>query len=141
MARFLVVLAMALIATGGAAAEDTRTAIKLPAEMREDFLEHMRNHMDSLDDVMSQLAGADFKGAAKVAREQLVPGSDKGFGRYLPIEFREMGLGMHRAAVDFAEAVENVPAEPTASDWKKAMASLQAISAQCRACHSTFRME
>jgi hypothetical protein len=78
MARFLVVLALALTVTGGAAAEDTRKAINLPAEMRDDFLEHMRNHMDSLDDIMSQLAGADFKGAAKVAREQLVPGSDKG---------------------------------------------------------------
>lgn len=97
--------------------------------------------IDSLDDVMSQLAGADFKGAAKVAREQLLPGLNKGFGRYLPIEFREMGLGMHRAALVFASAAENVPAEPTASDWKKAMASLQAVSAQCRACHSTFRIE
>jgi cytochrome c556 len=48
---------------------------------------------------------------------------------------------MHRAAVVFAEAVENIPAEPTASDWKEAMAALQAISAQCRACHSTFRIE
>jgi hypothetical protein len=61
--------------------------------------------MDSLDDVMAQLATADFKGAGKVAREQLVPGSGAGFGRYLPVEFREMRLGMHRAAADFAEVV------------------------------------
>ena len=54
---------------------------------------------------MAQLATADFKGAGKVAREQLVPGSGGGFGRYLPVEFREMGLGMHRAAGDFAEVV------------------------------------
>jgi hypothetical protein len=82
---------------------------------------------------MAQLAGADFKGAAKVAHEQLVPGSGKGFRRYLPVEFREMGLGMHRAAADFAELVENIPSEPTAADWKEAVAALQAISAQCRA--------
>jgi hypothetical protein len=75
-----------------AAAEDARTPIKMPPDMRSAFLEHMRHHMDSLDDVMTQLAAADFRGAAKVAREQLVPGSGAGFGRYLPVEFREMGL-------------------------------------------------
>ena len=47
---------------GAAAAEDPRTPIKLPY-MRGAFLEHMRHHMDSLDDVMAQLATADFKGA------------------------------------------------------------------------------
>jgi hypothetical protein len=113
----MVTLAVVVI-TGAAAAaeEDPRTTITLPADMRGPFLEHMRHHMDSLDDVMAQLAAADFKEAAKVAREQLVPGSDSGFGRYLPVAFREMGLGMHRAAADFAEATDAVPAQPTAAD-------------------------
>jgi hypothetical protein len=64
------------------AAEDPRTPITLPADMRRAFLEHMRHHMDSLDDVMARLAAADFKGAAKVAREELVPGAaSPQFGR------------------------------------------------------------
>jgi cytochrome c556 len=143
MLRFLMVALSALLitATASAAEEDMRTPIKLPPEFRGAFLEHMRHHMDSLDDVMAQLASADFKGAAKVAREQLVPGSGAGFGRYLPLEFREMGLGMHRAAADFADVAGAVPAEPTAADWKKSIAALQAISTQCRACHSAFRVE
>jgi cytochrome c556 len=57
------------------------------------------------------------------------------------LEFREMGLGMHRAAAEFADVADAVPAEPTTADWKKAMAALQAISTQCRACHATFRVE
>jgi cytochrome c556 len=57
------------------------------------------------------------------------------------LEFREMGLGMHRAAAEFADVADAVPAEPTPADWKKATAALQAISAQCRACHATFRVE
>ena len=56
------------------------------------FLEHMRHHMDSLEDVIAALAAADFKGAGKVAREQLVPRFGAGF---FPVEFRGMGLGMH----------------------------------------------
>jgi cytochrome c556 len=143
MLRLLMVALSALLitATASAAEEDPRTPIKLPPDMRGAFLEHMRHHMDSLDDVIAQLAGADFKGAGKVAREQLVPGSGAGFGRYLPVEFREMGLGMHRAAAVFADVVDAVPAQPTAADWKKAMAALQSISTQCRACHAAFRVE
>ena len=57
--------------------------------------------MDSLEDVIAALAAADFKGAGKVAREQLVPRFGAGF---FPVEFRGMGLGMHRAA-DFTEVV------------------------------------
>jgi cytochrome c556 len=142
MARFLTVaLAVVLMAAGDAAAEDMRTAITLPADMRGDFLEHMRDHMDSLDDVMVELAAADFKAAATVARERLVPGTGAGFGRFLPIEFREMGLAMHRAAAEFAQVVARVPPEPTAADWQQAMTALEDITAQCRGCHSAFRIE
>ncbi|MFO1152857.1 MAG: hypothetical protein U1E42_04190 [Rhodospirillales bacterium] len=123
------------------AANDPRMPISLPADMRGPFLEHMRHHMDSLDDVMARLADADFKGAAKVARDELVPGSGAGFGRYLPIEFREMGLAMHRAAAEFADVADAVPVQPTTADWEKTIAALQVISTQCRACHSAFRVE
>jgi hypothetical protein len=122
-----------------AAAEDPRTPIEMPPDVRGAFLEHMRHHMDSLDEVMAELA-TDFKAAAKVAREQLVPGSGGGFGRYLPVEFREMGLSMHRPAANFAEVADAVPAQPTPDDWEKTIKALQAISIQCRACHSAFRL-
>lgn len=133
--------AVLLGVTSSAAAEDARTPVKLPAEMRGAFLEHMRHHMDSLDDLMAALAAGEFSGAAAVAREQLVPGSGAGFGRFLPLEFREMGLAMHRAAAEFAAVAAVVPAEPTSADWQKTMAALQAIGAQCRGCHAAFRVE
>jgi cytochrome c556 len=143
MMRFLMVAlaAVSIVATVAAAEDDPRTPIKLPPDMRGAFLEHMRHHMDALDDVMAEVANADFKAAAKVAREELVPGSGAGFGRYLPLEFRELGLGMHRAAAEFADVADAVPAEPTPADWQKVVTSLQAISTQCRACHATFRVE
>lgn len=124
-----------------AAEADPRTAIALPADLRPDFLAHMRHHMDALDDIIARLAAADFKGAAAVARTELEPGSGAGFGRYLPVAFREMGLGMHRAAAEFATVAEAVPAQTTVADWQKAIAALQTISAQCRGCHGAYRVE
>ena len=124
-----------------AAEADQRTAIALPADLRPDFLAHMRHHMDALDDIIARLAAADFKGAAGVARAELEPGSGAGFGRYLPVAFREMGLGMHRAAAEFATVAEAVPVQPTVADWQNAIAALQTISAHCRGCHGAYRVE
>ena len=142
MVRLLVSLLAALsIPAAASAAEDARVAVEFPPELRDDFREHMRDHMDSLDDVMVELAAGDFKAAAEAARERLVAGSGKGFGRYLPIDFREMGLGMHRAAEDFAEVAGAAADEPSAADWMETMSALQGISAHCRACHAAFRIE
>ena len=124
-----------------AAAEDPRAPVKLPPDVRAAFMEEMRHHMDSLDDVIAALAAADFAAAAKGARTELAIGGGKGLGRFMPVEFREMGLGMHRAAADFAEVADAVPAQASAADWKKTMEALQMISAQCRGCHSAFRVE
>jgi cytochrome c556 len=140
-----ILLILALVFAGGAAAspveEDPRIPVTLPPEMRPAFLQHMRDHMDSLDDVMAELGKGDFKGAARAAREELVPGSGAGFGRHLPLEFREMGLAMHRAAATFADVADAVPADPTAAHWQKTMEALQGISTHCRACHATYRVE
>ena len=133
--------AMVLAAPALAAEEDPRTPIALPADLRPAFLAHMRHHMDALDDIIARLAAADFKGAAGVARTELEPGSGAGFGRYLPLAFREMGLGMHRAAAEFATVAEAVPAQPAVADWQKAIAALQTISAHCRGCHGAYRVE
>jgi hypothetical protein len=57
-----------------------------------------------------------------------------------PVEFREMGMAMHRAAADFARAA-SVPVEASGADWKRTVGALEDISAQCRACHSAFRVE
>lgn len=143
MQRFAMIslVAMVLAAPALAAEQDPRTPIALPADLRPDFLAHMRHHMDALDDIIAHLAAADFKGAAGVARTELEPGSGAGFGRYLPVEFREMGLGMHRAAAEFATVAEVVPAQPAVADWQKVIAALQAISAQCRGCHGAYRVE
>jgi cytochrome c556 len=130
-----------LLMAVAARADDPRTPVTLPPDIRADFLAEMRRHMDSLDDVLVRLAAGDFKGAAATARAELVPGSGKGFGRYLPIDFRELGLAMHRAAAAFASTAEKAATPPSAADWQAAVKGVQEISGQCRACHGAFRVD
>lgn len=134
-------LAVALTSVGPLAAEDTRTSVKLPPDVRAAFLDEMRHHMDSLDNVIAAVAAPDFPRAAEVARTELGMGSGKGFGRFMPIEFREMGLAMHRSALEFADVAAAASAPPSAEDWSKVVGALSSVSSNCRACHSVFRVE
>ncbi len=140
MRRASLIVATILLTTA-AQAEDARTAIQLPAEVRMSFLEEMRGHMDSLDDIIAALAEGDVKAAGSAASSQLGVGSGKGHGRFMPREFREMGMEMHRAALDFGDAAAQTGSPPTAEEWVNVMRGVRAISAQCRACHAAFRIE
>jgi len=141
-ALFCVVSALVAPASPSAAeTEDPRTPVTLPDDMQAAFLQHMRDHMMSFDTVMAELAAGDFPGAAQAARDELVVGSGEGFGRYLPLDFREMGLAMHRAAADFADVAEAASDPPTAEDWRKAIEALQVVSSQCSSCHAVFRVK
>jgi cytochrome c556 len=124
-----------------ALAEDSRTRLDLPAEVRGQFLEEMRNHMAALDGVVQLLAAGQTKEAGALARKEMAMGHGKGFGRYMPIEFRELGLAYHRSAEEFTRLAEKLPANPSAEQWGELMGGLGAITANCAGCHGAFRVQ
>lgn len=121
--------------------QDARTPIKLDPGVRAQLREEMRGHMEALDDIIAALAAGDFPRSAAGARASLGVGSGKGLGRFMPAEFRQMGMAMHRSALDFADAAAAVTGEPAAADWQKATTALATLSATCRGCHGAFRIE
>jgi len=124
-----------------AAAEDNRIALDLPPDVKAQFLEHMRTHMNALNDVIQLMADGKIREAGEVARKEMAIGKGAGFGRYMPPEFREMGFDYHRTADDFARATADVSAPPDAAAWAKAANGLAQITARCNACHATFRVK
>jgi hypothetical protein len=120
------------------AAEDSRTKIDLPPEIRELFLEEMRTHMVSLDNVVQLLASGKPKEAGALARKEMAFGRGKGLGRFMPPEFRELGFAFHRAADHFARTADKLPAQPSAEGWIELMGSLAAVTTTCSGCHAAF---
>lgn len=139
--HFLALAALLMGVAAPALAQDARTPIKLDPDVRAQLREEMRGHMEALDDIIATLAAHDFPRAAAGARASLGIGSGKGLGRFMPVEFRQMGMAMHRSALDFADAAGAVTGEPTVADWRKATTALATLSATCRGCHGTFRIE
>jgi hypothetical protein len=82
-------------------------------------------------------AGAGQGGAGQGGMGQ----GGRGFGRFMPDDFRAMGMAFHEAASEFAVALRGVGPEPDAADYRMALENLQAVTANCRACHASFRLE
>ncbi|RAI43119.1 hypothetical protein [Rhodoplanes roseus] len=136
----LAVLTIAATATVAVASEDPRIRIDLPPDVRETFLEHMRTHMTSLDEVLQLVGSGRLREAGALARKEMAIGQGLGIGRHMPPEFREMGFAFHRAADDFAKVTATVADPPDAAAWKALVAGLAAITTQCAGCHGAFRV-
>ena len=87
-----------------------------------DFIEHMHNHADYLDDLNLALEEGDIVGAMTPAywlsRHDSVEG--------VPVEWQPYVAAMHAAAMEVEQAT-NIDAAKAAADN---------IAAQCRACHA-----
>jgi cytochrome c556 len=138
----LTALTLAITTAAAAApAEDLRNAIDLPPDVRTQFLDHMRTHMNALDDVIRQLAQGKIRAAGATAQSEMAIGQGLGFGRYMPQEFRELGFSYHQAAGDFARLANDVPEPPDAAGWTKIAGGLAKITTQCNSCHAAFRVK
>lgn len=133
-------LLLGLSTTGIAAADDARTLIDLPPEVRTQFLEHMRTHMTSLDNVIQLMAEGKLKQAGELARREMAIGQGLGLGRHMPQEFRQMGFDFHRAADDFAQVTTETSEPPDAQGWQRVIGSLGKITMRCNGCHGAFRV-
>ena len=132
---------LSAIATPAAKAEDTRTAVDLPPDVKTQFLEHMRTRENSLNNVVQLMSEGKIREAGSTARKEMAIGEGQGFGRYMPPEFREMGFEFHRAADDFARIASEVPEPPDATGWSKLVGGLAKITVRCNACHAVFRVK
>lgn len=134
-------LVLTALAAPAAKAEDSRTAVDLPPDVRTQFLEHMRTHMNALNDVVQLMAQGKIREAGSTAHKEMAIGQGQGFGRYMPPEFREMGFEYHRAADDFARIASEVPEPPDAAGWSKLVDGLAKVTVRCNACHAVFRVK
>lgn len=133
--------ALSMATVSAASAEDARTAIDLPPDVRVQFLEHMRTHMNSLNSVVQLMSEGKVREAGSTAEQQMAFGQGRGFGRFMPPEFRQMGFGFHKAAGDFARIAAEAPEPPDAVGWKKLVTGLADITARCNSCHAMFRVK
>lgn len=123
-------------------ADDPRTAVAFPAEMREHTLANMRDHLLALHEIQSALAGGGFDAAAEVAERRLGMSSLALHGahevaRFMPPGMQDAGTAMHRGASRFSVIARD---GAVTGDLKPALSALAELTGTCVACHAGFRL-
>ncbi|OQX43460.1 MAG: hypothetical protein B0D83_01325, partial [Candidatus Sedimenticola endophacoides] len=91
-----------------ALAADKREFVKLPDEIRDGVIVNMRDHLQTLLDLLKHLSEGDFEMAANAAETRIglsSPASHSAnyMAPLIPEEMRTIGTRMHTAASRFAE--------------------------------------
>ncbi len=144
---------------------DAREMLHFPPALEANFLHNMRDHMQTLNDILQAVATADFAGAARMAAERLgldspsaaackptdaapagsvskaepaAPNSmDAMMALYMPETMRAVGLSMHTSAREFAKVAAQAAAT---HDTSAVVAALSRVTQNCVACHSAYHL-
>lgn len=152
-------------AHGAMSPSDQREMLNFPPEMQVNFLANMRDHMQTLNEVLQAMAGSDYAGAARIASERLgldspsaagckpsdkpaaAPAAqskpaasmsmDEMMALYMPEAMRAVGLSMHTSASEFAAVAAQAA---TTRDQGAVVTALSRVTENCVACHSAYRL-
>jgi cytochrome c556 len=137
--RHVLMIVLSVYASCVLAGQDVRVLVEMPAPMREHMLGNMRDHVATLNEIQLGLAKKDYDRAAQAAEQRLGISSLAAHGAehmapYMPKPMQAIGTEMHRAATRFALAAQE-------RDLNKALNELAAVTTQCVACHSAYRVQ
>ncbi len=125
--------------TAPASSNDARQFVEMPEQARALMRQDMLDHLAALNEIVSHLASNRLSSAAEVAETRMGKSSmgkhratGMGPGRFMPLEMRKLGWGMHESATEFSQIAEK-------GDVTAAYAALGKITATCVACHYSYR--
>ncbi len=113
---------------------DPRISLKLHAPMRQHQLSMMREHLQAVRDIISDISAGRFDEASLTAHQKLglTPEMKKMCNRFSNGDFRKLGLTFHKRADELGEVLQT-------RDLKRSLDALQATMNVCVECHSKFR--
>ena len=118
---------------------DLRQLVSMPDEARQLMRDDMLDHLAALNEIIGYLAENNLDAAADVAETRMGKssmgkhrGSGMGPGRFMPLEMRNIGWGMHESATEFSLVAKK-------GYSKSAYSALQKVTSSCVACHYSYR--
>ena len=118
---------------------DLRQLVSMPDQARELMRIDMLDHLAALNEIIGYLASNDLETAANVAESRMGRssmgkhrGTGMGPGRFMPLEMRNLGWGMHDTASEFSKIAKQ-------GDLTNAYDALQKVTSSCVACHYSYR--
>lgn len=121
--------------TGGS---DGRTAIVLEEDEKDLVLAEMRTMLDSVQGIVSGLSEEDMERVSKAAKASgmaIAGGVPPSLMGKLPLEFKQMGMGVHRGFDELSVSVQQeLPPDMILGQLGEQLNS-------CVACHATYQIK
>ena len=118
---------------------DHRQLVSMPDQARQLMRQDMIDHLAAFNEILGYLADNNLDAAADVAESRMGKSAmgkhratGMGPGRFMPLEMRNIGWGMHESATEFSQIAKQ-------GDLKSAYSALQRVTGSCVACHYSYR--
>jgi hypothetical protein len=117
---------------------DARTKVDLPDMMKTHMLGNMRDHLQALSEIQTALANGQLDKAGDIAESRIGMSSLAShdaahMAPFMPQGMQDIGTEMHHAASRFAMTSSE-------GDLPRALDALSRVTAQCVACHMSYRV-
>ncbi len=115
---------------------DGRTSILLAPAERNKVLGEMRGVLSGVQSILEDAGNADLKSAAQTARSlgMAAASQDTAIIAKLPLDFKSLGLGLHRSFDDLADSIA------ATDDPMSVVQDVSNLMLQCVACHDSYRL-
>lgn len=120
------------------AESDKRQLVKLPEMMQHHMMANMRQHLESLNEILLLMSNNKLDKAADIAEQRLgmtslTSHNANHMAKFMPKGMQQAGTSMHRAASRFALKAQE-------GDVSAAYKVLGEVTSACVACHAGYRI-
>ena len=120
------------------AGDDSRQMVQLSEMMQQHMMSNMRDHLQTLNEILINLADGELDKAAELAESRLGMSSlelhgASHMGKFMPDGMSQAGTSMHRAASLFALKAQE-------GDVSSSYKALTKVTSACVSCHSSYRI-
>lgn len=120
------------------AENDTRQLVKFPEMMQQHMMANMRQHLESINEILFLMSNNKLDQAADVAEQRLgmtslTSHNASHMAKFMPKGMRQAGTSMHKAASRFALTAQE-------GDSSAAYKVLGEVTSACVACHTGYRI-
>ena len=111
----------------------------MPDETTQLMRKDMLDHLSALNEIIGFVAENNLDAAAEFAETRMGKSAMRkhratgmGPGRFMPLEMRNIGWGMHESASELSQAAKE-------GNLEGAYSALQKVTGSCVACHYSYR--
>jgi hypothetical protein len=134
-----------MLGLGTTHAQDSRQLVRLPAPMQEHMLSNMRDHLETLNGIIGDVAEGKYDEAARLSEQRLGMSSLAAHGAahmapFMPQQMQDIGTSMHRAASRLVLVLQDAAVTRSEQSVRGINRALHEVTSACTACHASYRM-